>query len=166
ILRRALGGCRAAVGCCLDLGGHTLGKVFELLDQYSTTAEITFDRCGLKQQPQCPSKSNPIESRKNPYDVLSKFANKALWNTVGRWYWLSFHTPLLSSPTAFHHDLVAALPRCDLLRLFQSSFYLCAFASLADVAKGGDGAKSALPEILLRLFFAFFVPFRGHLFSP
>jgi len=55
---------------------------------------------------------------------------------------------------------------CDLLRLFQSSFYLCAFASLADVAKGGDGAKSALPEILLRLFFAFFVPFRGYLFSP
>jgi len=25
---------------------------------------------------------------------------------------------------------------------------LCAFASLADVAKGGDGAKSALREIL------------------
>src|SRR5260221_5678004 len=117
MLRRALGGCRAAVGCCLELGGHTLGKVFELLDQYSTTAEITFHRCGLKQQPERPSKSNPIESRKNPYDVLSKFANKALWNTVGRWYWLSFHTPLLSSPTAFHYDLVAALPRCALLRL-------------------------------------------------
>jgi N-acetyltransferase len=31
---------------------------------------------------------------------------------------LSFHTPLLPSPTAFHHDLVAALPRCVLLRLF------------------------------------------------
>src|SRR5260221_5306341 len=123
ILRRALGGCRAAVGCCLELGGHTLGKVFELLDQYSTTAEITFHRCGLKQQPQRPSKSNPIESRKNPRDVLSKFANTALWNTVGRWYWLSFHTPLLSSPTAFHHDLVAALPRCDLLRLFRLSVF-------------------------------------------
>ncbi|HEX6562858.1 MAG TPA: hypothetical protein VF020_01175 [Chthoniobacterales bacterium] len=26
---------------------------------------------------------------------------------------------------------------------------LCAFASLADVAKGGDGAKPALPEIFL-----------------
>src|SRR5258707_12823584 len=130
MLRRAFGGCRAAVGCCLDLGGHTLGKVFELLDQYSTTAEITFHRCGLKQQPQCPSKSNPIESRKNPYDVLSKFANKALWNTVGRWYWLSFHTPLLSSPTAFHHDLVAALPRCDLLRLFSLSVFSCGFAAL------------------------------------
>jgi hypothetical protein len=104
--------------------------VFELLDQYSTTAEITFHRCGLKQQPQRPSKSNPIESRKNPYDVLSKFANKALWNTVGRWYWLSFHTPLLSSPTAFHHDLVAALPRCALSRLFP----IClSFASLREI---------------------------------
>ncbi len=55
---------------------------------------------------------------------------------------------------------------CDLLRLFHSSFYLCALASLR--------------EILFRLFFAFFVPladvakggdraksvFRGYLFSP
>ena len=32
-------------------------------------------------------------------------------------------------------------------RLFSLLFYLCAFASLADVAKGGDGAKSALREI-------------------
>jgi hypothetical protein len=29
-----------------------------------------------------------------------------------------------------------------------SPLYLCAFASLADVAKGEDGAKSALREIL------------------
>ena len=28
---------------------------------------------------------------------------------------------------------------------------LCGFASLADVAKGGDGAKSALREIFLRV---------------
>jgi hypothetical protein len=34
---------------------------------------------------------------------------------------------------------------CAFLRLFPSS--LCAFASLADTAKGGDGAKSALREI-------------------
>ncbi len=32
--------------------------------------------------------------------------------------------------------------------LIVSPLYLCAFASLADVAKGGDGAKSALREIL------------------
>ena len=30
--------------------------------------------------------------------------------------------------------------------------YLCALASLADVAKGGDGAKSALPDLYSRLF--------------
>ena len=45
---------------------------------------------------------------------------------MGRWYWLSFHTPLLSSPTAFHHDLVAALPRCDLLRLSRLCYRLFA----------------------------------------
>jgi hypothetical protein len=52
--------------------------VFKLLYQYSTTAQITFHGCGLKQQPQRPSKPNPIESRKNPCDVLSKFAKEAL----------------------------------------------------------------------------------------
>jgi hypothetical protein len=31
---------------------------------------------------------------------------------------------------------------------FDLSFYLCAFASSADVAKGGEGAKSALRETL------------------
>jgi hypothetical protein len=39
------------------------------------------------------------------------------------------------------------------LRLFRGYFcllsFLCAFASSADVAKGGDGAKSALREIFL-----------------
>jgi hypothetical protein len=35
---------------------------------------------------------------------------------------------------------------CALSRLFLFCLNLCAFASLADVAKGGDGAKSALRE--------------------
>ena len=39
--------------------------------------------------------------------------------------------------------------RCVCSSLFKSAFVLnlCAFASLADVAKGGDGAKSALRQI-------------------
>jgi hypothetical protein len=47
---------------------------------------------------------------------------------------------------------------------------LCAFASLADVAKRGDGAKSALLEIVfacIRGFcFASFAPFRGYSSFP
>jgi len=43
-----------------------------------------------------------------------------------------------------------SLPSLPSVRIFGlSASYLCAFASLADVAKGGDGAKSALREICL-----------------
>jgi hypothetical protein len=48
---------------------------------------------------------------------------------------------------------------CAFSRHFQFSSSLCAFASLADVAKGEDRAKSALREIFPSAFFAFFVPF-------
>src|SRR5260370_6627699 len=49
------------------------------------------------------------------------------------------HTKLISLFSVF----------CAFSRLFLTSSSLCAFASLADVAKGGDRAKSALREIFL-----------------
>jgi len=64
----------------------------------------------------------------------------------------------------FHR--IAALIGCALLwPLAYHSLPLnrCAFASLADVAKGGDGAKSALREIFLALSLGFqgLTPFRS-----
>ena len=83
ILQWPLGRCRAAVSCPFHLSGHIFGEVFELLDEHSTTTEITLHSCRLKQKPQRASKSHPIKSGNNPCDVLSKFAKKSLRNSVG-----------------------------------------------------------------------------------
>src|SRR5260370_19091140 len=129
MLPRSLGCCRASIGCGLNLSGHPHGKVLKLLDQYSTTAEITLHGCGLKEQPECSSKPNPVESRNNPCYVLTKLAKKAFRNAVGRWQLLSFHTPLLPRPTALYDGLVAAPPRCVLLRLFRLYLSVLALGS-------------------------------------
>jgi hypothetical protein len=71
------------------------------------------------------------------------------------------------NPQLARHIPAAAGRRLVHLRFV--CFNLCAFASLADVAKGGDGAKSALREIFCLylcsfavFFFALFVPFCGY----
>src|SRR5258707_5234142 len=58
---------------------------------------------------------------------LSKFAKEALWNTVGRSYWCEPSHTAFTKPHGVNHDLVAALSRCALVRLFQVEVLLGLF---------------------------------------